>query len=165
MMPYFMPIFLLIKTASAVFFLHLAVVQFYSLIALIHLGSTQKNYAVSTKIGNGLTFDGNGAVMLDKNLTTDTISVGGIALTTKGIDAGSKAIGNVGAGQIAPESRDAVNGGQMYQIVNLLGNHHAQINGNTQNIQGLRQEVSRIDGKISQMDKQLKRGLSVAGAI
>lgn len=124
-----------------------------------------KNYAVSTKIGNGLTFDGNGSVMLDKNLTADTISVGGIALTTKGIDAGGKAIGNVGAGQIAPESRDAVNGGQMYQIVNLLGNHHAQINGNTQNIQGLRQEVSRIDGKISQMDKQLKRGLSVAGAI
>lgn len=124
-----------------------------------------KNYAVSSKIGNGLTFDSNGTVMLDRNLTADTISVGDISINNKGIDAGGKTIRNVGAGKIAPESRDAVNGGQMYQVVNMIGNHHAQINDNTRNIQGLQQEVSRIDGKISQIDKQLKRGVSVAGAI
>ena len=55
----------------------------------------------------------------DSTLNTDGLTIaGGPSVKKDGIDAGDKKITNVAAGDVAENSKDAVNGGQLYNVAN-----------------------------------------------
>ena len=55
----------------------------------------------------------------DSTLNTDGLTIaGGPSVKKDGIDAGDKKITNVASGAVTPTSKDAVNGGQLYNVAN-----------------------------------------------
>ncbi|MBE2895984.1 hypothetical protein HPC38_03730 [Pasteurellaceae bacterium HPA106] len=65
-------------------------------------------------------------VATKKDVSFDSVKVGKVNINQNGIDAGNTRITNVAPGHIAPNSKDAVNGGQLYQVQQNLNN---RING------------------------------------
>ncbi|MBV7433551.1 YadA-like family protein [Cardiobacteriaceae bacterium TAE3-ERU3] len=79
-------------------------------------------------------------IKLANNLEVDSVKAGdtvvnnegvsihnGPSLTKNGINAGNQRITGVANGLIAPNSRDAVNGGQIYDLANGINNHINQV--------------------------------------
>ena len=68
-------------------------------------------------------------VSLNKNLKLDSVKVGNISIDKeKGIDAGGKKITGVAAGEISKDSKDAVNGSQLFATNQQVANNMYQIN-------------------------------------
>ena len=66
---------------------------------------------------------------LNKNLKLDSVKVGTISLDKdKGIDAGGKKITGIAAGEISQDSKDAVNGSQLFAMTRMVVNNMNQIN-------------------------------------
>ena len=66
---------------------------------------------------------------LNKNLKSDSVKVGTISLDKdKGIDAGGKKITGIAAGEISQDSKDAVNGSQLFAMNRMAVNNMNQIN-------------------------------------
>ncbi|KGQ71477.1 hypothetical protein OA57_01460, partial [Chelonobacter oris] len=64
-------------------------------------------------------------VALNKNLSVDSVKTGDVEISAGGINAGDKKISHVDAGTIAQGSKDAVNGGQLFNqgegVKNIIG--------------------------------------------
>ena len=76
--------------------------------------------------------DGNSTVVNGSGLTiTNADGSTGPSITTGGIDAGNLKVTNVAPGEIAKDSLDAVNGGQLYQTTEELTNKGLNFAGNT----------------------------------
>ncbi|CAM4362971.1 Trimeric autotransporter adhesin YadA-like C-terminal membrane anchor domain-containing protein [Acinetobacter pragensis] len=108
----------------------------------VNFGNTDRNVSISNDGSNvtvnlnkdqNLGKDGSmtiGDTKIDNNgLTID----GGPSVTNNGIDAGNKQITNVADGQIAAGSQDAINGGQIHD---MMGAGAYDANGNLNNIGG-----------------------------
>ena len=68
-------------------------------------------------------------VSLNKKLKLDSVKVGTISLDKdKGIDAGGKKITGIAAGEISQDSKDAVNGSQLFAMNRMAVNNMNQIN-------------------------------------
>ncbi|OOF53711.1 hypothetical protein BKK55_11110 [Rodentibacter genomosp. 2] len=88
-----------------------------------------KDFAVSLNKDLNLTKDGSvtigGTTLKDGNLTMGNTTVGNDGLTIKdgpsitqnGIDAGNKVVNNVADGDISPNSKQAINGGQLHTAI------------------------------------------------
>ena len=84
----------------------------------------------------GVVSDGNNnlKVRLAKDLkglnsvTTNTLTVGDVKIDNSGINAGSKKITNVAAGDISANSTDAVNGGQLWKTNQTINNIGGAVN-------------------------------------
>ena len=59
---------------------------------------------------------------LNRDLILDSATFGDVKLSTSGLDNGGKTITNVGDGLIAADSKDAINGGQINQVISDIGN-------------------------------------------
>lgn len=81
----------------------------------------------------------------DTSMNSDGLTIAdGPSVTKSGIDAGNQKITNVAAGTISADSRDAVNGSQLYD----LGQDVAAIDNRVNNLSG---RVSRLDTRINKV--------------
>ena len=90
-------------------------------------------------------------------LGTKGLSVGDININENGIDAGNKPINNVGDGEISPNSQQAINGRQLYPIVN-------QLDIQRQHIQNLDDRVGRVEQGLHKQNTLRKAGNASAMA-
>ena len=61
-------------------------------------------------------------------LGKDGLKAGDVNITAEGINAGGKKVTNVAAGTVAAGSTDAVNGGQLHQVYELIGSNGGNVN-------------------------------------
>ena len=98
-------------------------------------GITDTN-KLTTEDNLGVVSDGNNnlKVRMAKDLkglnsvTTNTLTVGDVKIDNSGINAGNKKITNVAAGDISPNSTDAVNGGQLWKTNQTINNIGGAVN-------------------------------------
>ena len=95
-------------------------------------------------------------------VTANKVKTGNVSMSANGVNAGGKKVTNVAAGDISETSTDAVNGSQLNQVANVLGD---RINQNAQNINNVRQDLNRVENKVNQVDKRARKGIAVAGAM
>ncbi|BFU64116.1 ESPR-type extended signal peptide-containing protein [Rodentibacter abscessus] len=124
-----------------------------------------------------LTKDGSLAIG-NSTLNNDGLTInGGPNITQGGIDAGSKKITNVADGTIDKDSKDAVNGGQLYSVIantgfNLASKQVAGTNGASSEAENLAEgdkrivtnETFNLDAGNNIVIKQIKDGYEVATA-
>ena len=90
-------------------------------------------------------------------LGTKGLTVGDININENGIDAGNKTINNVADGEISPNSKQAINGRQLYPIVN-------QLDIQRQHIQNLDDRVGRVEQGLHKQNTLRKAGNASAMA-
>ena len=98
-------------------------------------GITDAN-KLTTEDNLGVVSDGNNnlKVRMAKDLkglnsvTTNTLTVGDVKIDNSGINAGNKKITNVAAGDVSPNSTDAVNGGQLWKTNQTINNIGGAVN-------------------------------------
>lgn len=90
-------------------------------------------------------------------LGTKGLTVGDININENGIDAGNKPINNVADGEISPNSKQAINGRQLYPIVN-------QLDIQRQHIQNLDDRVGRVEQGLHKQNTLRKAGNASAMA-
>jgi hypothetical protein len=95
-------------------------------------------------------------------VTANKVKTGNVSMSANGVNAGGKKVTNVAAGDISETSTDAVNGSQLNQVANVLGD---RINQNAQNINNVRQDLNRVENKVNQVDHRARKGIAVAGAM
>lgn len=95
-------------------------------------------------------------------VTANKVKTGNVSMSANGVNAGGKKVTNVAAGNISETSTDAVNGSQLNQVANVLGD---RINQNAQNINNVRQDLNRVENKVNQVDNRARKGIAVAGAM
>ena len=91
---------------------------------------------LTTEDNLGVVSDGNNnlKVRMAKDLkglnsvTTNTLTVGDVKIDNSGINAGNKKITNVAAGDVSPNSTDAVNGGQLWKTNQTINNIGGAVN-------------------------------------
>ncbi|HHW7579569.1 TPA: YadA-like family protein [Mannheimia haemolytica] len=109
------------------------------------------NITVALAKNVNLTEDGS-VTIGGTNVTKDGLTIaGGPNVTTTGIDAGSKKITNVADGTISADSKDAVNGSQLYTVQEIANSGwNIAANGNNQTNVGPKENVSlnNVDGNI-----------------
>lgn len=88
----------------------------------------------------------------DASLTSNGVTIqGGPSMTKSGIDAGSRKIQNVADGEISADSKDAVNGSQLYAVSNKVDNMGTQI--------------TNVSNQVNNMDKRINRVGAGAAAL
>ena len=90
-------------------------------------------------------------------LGTKGLTIGNININENGIDAGNKPINNVADGEISPNSKQAINGRQLYPIVN-------QLDIQRQHIQNLDDRVGRVEQGLHKQNTLRKAGNASAMA-
>ena len=99
----------------------------------LHVGTVTAN-TMTANTGTMGTINTNTITAGDTQLTTNGITISGgsagqtISLTQDGLDNGGKVITHVAAGAINPESTDAVNGSQLYQLREDVTSFNTSIN-------------------------------------
>ena len=94
----------------------------------IQVGLNKDLKVDSVKAGDTVV-DNNGVNVGDKvALGKDGLKAGDVNITAEGINAGGKKVTGVAAGTVAAGSTDAVNGGQLHQVYELIGSNGGNVN-------------------------------------
>nr|UOP05673.1 hypothetical protein LVJ77_07145 [Conchiformibius kuhniae] len=101
--------------------------------------------------------DGDKTTKLDGNGLTITPATGGVvSLTGTGLDNGGNKIVNVADGKVAPDSKEAVNGSQLYQVYQVVGGDPAKTNFTT-----LEVDVVQPDGSVTKQKVPSSNGYTL----
>ena len=91
--------------------------------------STAKDLKADSLTAGETVVNNNGVKVGDKvALGKDGLKAGDVNITAEGINAGGKKVTNVAAGTVAAGSTDAVNGGQLHQVYELIGSNGGNVN-------------------------------------
>ena len=94
----------------------------------IQVGLNKDLKVDSVKAGDTVV-NNNGVNVGDKvALGKDGLKAGDVNITAEGINAGGKKVTGVAAGTVAAGSTDAVNGGQLHQVYELIGSNGGNVN-------------------------------------
>ena len=94
----------------------------------IQVGLNKDLKVDSVKAGDTVV-NNNGVNVGDKvALGKDGLKAGDVSITADGINAGGKKVTGVAAGTVAAGSTDAVNGGQLHQVYELIGSNGGNVN-------------------------------------
>ena len=94
----------------------------------IQIGLNKDLKVDSVKAGDTVV-NNNGVNVGDKvALGKDGLKAGDVNITAEGINAGGKKVTGVAAGTVAAGSTDAVNGGQLHQVYELIGSNGGNVN-------------------------------------
>ena len=94
----------------------------------IQVGLNKDLKVDSVKAGDTVV-NNNGVNVGDKvALSKDGLKAGDVNITADGINAGGKKVTGVAAGTVAAGSTDAVNGGQLHQVYELIGSNGGNVN-------------------------------------
>ena len=95
----------------------------------------------------------------DTKMTSDGLTItGGPSITKSGIDAGGKKVTHVADGEIAADSKDAVNGSQLYRVQKNV----ESIEDNVTNLAG---DVTNLNGRVSDLDNRVNKVGAGAAAL
>ena len=123
----------------------------------IQMGGSQ-NFEDGTNIKMTADDDGNIIVSTAKEVSFDKVTVGSIVVDADGINAGSKKIINVDDGKIDKDSKDAINGSQMYEAHQAIISNYAEI----QNLYG---NDKYLDSRINQLGSKVNKVGAGAAAL
>ena len=95
----------------------------------------------------------------DTKMTSDGLTItGGPSITKSGINAGDKKVTHVADGEIAADSKDAVNGSQLYRVQKNV----ESIENNVTNLAG---DVTNLNGRVSDLDNRVNKVGAGAAAL
>ena len=95
----------------------------------------------------------------DTKMTSDGLTItGGPSITKSGINAGGKKVTHVADGEIAADSKDAVNGSQLYRVQKNV----ESIENNVTNLAG---DVTNLNGRVSDLDNRVNKVGAGAAAL
>ncbi|MDY4263681.1 S-layer homology domain-containing protein, partial [Megasphaera elsdenii] len=101
--------------------------------------------ATAVSVGNTSISDTGLQIGNKTSLTEDALTIGGNTyITDKGIDANQQKISNVADGGISKDSKDAVNGSQLYETKQAIAN-------NATNISSLSHSISNLDNRVNKV--------------
>ena len=113
---------------------------------------------IETETKNGKVVVKTKPVIKAKTLIADEMNIGGTVINSKQVNVGNKVVDGVANGEISENSQQAINGSQIFPIVN-------QVNVNTQEIHQLNGRVGNIEQRISKMSKRYEAGLAGVAAM
>lgn len=113
---------------------------------------------IETETKNGKVVVKTKPVIKAKTLIADEINIGGTVINSKQVNVGNKVVDGVANGEISEHSQQAINGSQIFPIVN-------QVNVNTQEIHQLNGRVGNIEQRIGKMSKRYEAGLAGVAAM
>ena len=101
--------------------------------------------ATAVSVGNTSISDTGLQIGNKTSLTEDALTIGGNTyITDKGIDANQQKISNVADGDISKDSKDAVNGSQLYATNEAIANNY-------NNITNLNGRISNLDNRVNKV--------------
>ena len=111
-----------------------------------NIGVVSENGKLNLKLAKNIDLDSDGSIKTgDTKMDNKGLAIqGGPSVTKGGIDAGSKKITHVAAGEISATSTDAVNGSQLQAVKNDVQN-------NTQNIYNMGKKVGELGTRINKV--------------
>ena len=118
-----------------------------------NIGVVSENGKLNLKLAKNIDLGSDGSIKTG-NTKMDNAGLtiaGGPSVTKDGIDAGSKKITHVAAGEISATSTDAVNGSQLHAVKN--------------DIQNITNNVTNIGGKVNKLDTRVNRVGAGAAAL
>ena len=113
---------------------------------------------IETETKNGKVIVKTKPVIKAKTLIADEMNIGGTVINSKQVNVGNKVVDGVANGEISEHSQQAINGSQIFPIVN-------QVNVNTQEIHQLNGRVGNIEQRIGKMRKRYEAGLAGVAAM
>ena len=123
------------------------------------VNTTQLNATeVNTKNMNAEKMTVEKLIVGGNELGTKGLMVGDININENGIDAGNKPINNVANGEISPDSKQAINGSQIFPIVNQLHQQGGQI-------QQLDGRVNNVEQRLIKQNKRLEARIAGVAAL
>ena len=123
------------------------------------VNTTQLNATeVNTKNMNAEKMTVEKLIVGGNELGTKGLTVGDININENGIDAGNKPINNVANGEISPNSKQAINGSQIFPIVNQLYQQGGQI-------QQLDNRVNNVEQRLIKQNKRLEARIAGVAAL
>ena len=123
------------------------------------VNTTQLNATeVNTKNMNAEKMTVEKLIVGGNELGTKGLMVGDININENGIDAGNKPINNVANGEISPNSKQAINGSQIFPIVNQLHQQGGQI-------QQLDGRVNNVEQRLIKQNKRLEARIAGVAAL
>ena len=123
------------------------------------VNTTQLNATeVNTKNMNAEKMTVEKLIVGGNELGTKGLMVGDININENGIDAGNKPINNLANGEISPNSKQAINGSQIFPIVNQLHQQGGQI-------QQLDGRVNNVEQRLIKQNKRLEARIAGVAAL
>ena len=124
-----------------------------------HVNTTQLNATeVNTKNMNAEKMTVEKLIVGGNEFGTKGLTVGDININERGIDAGNKPINNVANGEISPDSKQSINGSQIFPIVN-------QINLHEQHLHGIDNRVTNLEKRVATQNKRLEARIAGVAAL
>lgn len=120
------------------------------------------NITVDNSVPNTATVSLNDDVNLGQS---GSLTIGGVVIKGDLVNAGNNVISNVANGQLNAESKDAINGSQLYGVASNLQNQINSIQANThwqKPIANLNYRIDNLENRVSKMDKRRKAGTASA---
>ncbi|UXZ05176.1 YadA-like family protein [Moraxella nasicaprae] len=117
-------------------------------------GGEKDQAKLSDNANIGVVSDGKGglAVKLAKNVdlgNDGSVKTGNVSISGSGVNAGNQKVTNVADGTIAANSKDAINGGQLYNVANTFNNN-------------LNNTANALNGRINDVEDKAEAGTAAA---
>lgn len=138
-----------------------------------NITTTASDHGITVSLKKDITVDS--VTAGDTKMTNDGLTItGGPSITKSGIDADDKKITNVADGIISKGSKDAINGGQLYNETRVAkdGNFVKQSNTAGENLSALDNQVTantesiyHMNGRISDLDNRVNKVGAGAAAL
>ena len=122
-----------------------------------NITTTASDHGITVSLNKDIAVDS--VTAGDTKMTSDGLTItGGPSITKSGIDAGGKKVTHVADGEIAADSKDAVNGSQLYRVQKNV----ESIENNVTNLAG---DVTNLNGRVSDLDNRVNKVGAGAAAL
>ena len=116
----------------------------------------------SLTIGNAKVSN-NGFAIDNNQLNSDGLNIGNnVVIKNNAVNLGNNVVDGVADGEISATSKQAINGSQLYQVVNNV--QSVLNNANVQQLANINNHVSNIDGRLSNVENRLEKQNSMRKA-
>ena len=116
-------------------------IEYNKTLATEALKEAKKHTSISAGNNVTVTTSTNAAGGTDYKVSVDKVKFGNVSLDNKGLNNGGNKITNVADGEVSATSKDAVNGSQLYNVINNTNNRYNSLNNRVNN---LNQRVNKV---------------------
>ena len=122
-----------------------------------NITTTASDHGITVSLNKDIAVDS--VTAGDTKMTSDGLTItGGPSITKSGINAGDKKVTHVADGEISADSKDAVNGSQLYRVQKNV----ESIENNVTNLAG---DVTNLNGRVSDLDNRVNKVGAGAAAL
>ena len=116
-------------------------IEYNKTLATEALKEAKKHTSISAGNNVTVTTSTNAAGGTDYKVSVDKVKFGNVSLDNKGLNNGGNKITNVADGEVSATSKDAVNGSQLYNVINNTNNRYNSLNNRVNNLD---QRVNKV---------------------